>query len=90
MSEEEPISLSKKKSKDEIENEKFQKESMEMREEMLQAYAKVCFFLYLPPFVRKKNVEKKNVVRRAAFGRDQREGSEKVCTDCEGITGSIY
>ena len=50
MSEEEPISLSKKKSKDEIENEKRQKESMEMREEMLQAYAKVgsCvnFFLY--------------------------------------------
>jgi|SaaInlStandDraft_1057018.scaffolds.fasta_scaffold599254_1 hypothetical protein len=38
-------SLSKSKSKEEIENEKIEKESVEMREQFLQEYAKVwsCF-----------------------------------------------
>ena len=73
MSEEEPISLSKKKSKDEIENEKFQKESMEMREEMLQAYAKVCFFSLLTPVrTKKKRREKKRRPTRSIWKRSKR------------------
>ena len=50
----EPISLSKKRSKDEIENEKRAKESIEMREELLQAYAEVIlFFFYYYVFERR-------------------------------------
>ena len=50
----EPISLSKKRSKDEVENEKREKESIEMREELLQAYAEVIlFFFYSYAFERR-------------------------------------